>query len=376
MEHFRGVGSIVIAAALLCGLSTGVCAEEKRWTYFGLRPLGMGNAFVGVADDHNALFYNPAGLARLPEWDVEIINPTISTNLNTIKFAQKASDSGTKKDISLLTDELGKRHFASLPIAPHVVGPHFGIGMGVDDFFSMVVHGDVSVDLEVGATTLIPVGFGFNFLDKKLSLGIAPKVIGRVAVIDRLDMDTISLFLSQSADDTKETSQESLSKKLSSLIEGGWGLGVDVGMLYSPPAPMNPTLGISIADVGSSSYNKLNVFSIDKTPAPRQAAVNTGVSLRPFSYGPMYLLLALDAHMVNQPLDYSHKLNAGAELGLGQVLKFQAGMKEGYPTAGMQLDLWLMTLRLATYAIDHGPVVGLNENFVERRIALQLNLLI
>lgn len=31
----------------------------------GARPLAMGGAFVGVADDENALFYNPAGLASL-----------------------------------------------------------------------------------------------------------------------------------------------------------------------------------------------------------------------------------------------------------------------------------------------------------------------
>ena len=32
----------------------------------GARPLAMGSAFVGLADDLNALFFNPAGLARIP----------------------------------------------------------------------------------------------------------------------------------------------------------------------------------------------------------------------------------------------------------------------------------------------------------------------
>ena len=36
--------------------------HEFRWTHFGPRPLAMGNAYTAVADDHNALFYNPAGL--------------------------------------------------------------------------------------------------------------------------------------------------------------------------------------------------------------------------------------------------------------------------------------------------------------------------
>ena len=37
--------------------------QENKWTHFGTRPLAMGNA-VAVSDDF-ALFYNPAGLARL-----------------------------------------------------------------------------------------------------------------------------------------------------------------------------------------------------------------------------------------------------------------------------------------------------------------------
>ncbi|MBX9836986.1 MAG: hypothetical protein K2X69_01600 [Silvanigrellaceae bacterium] len=30
--------------------------------YLGARPLGMGDAFVAVADDENAIFHNPAGI--------------------------------------------------------------------------------------------------------------------------------------------------------------------------------------------------------------------------------------------------------------------------------------------------------------------------
>ncbi|MCB0384245.1 MAG: hypothetical protein KDD43_02535, partial [Bdellovibrionales bacterium] len=32
--------------------------------YISTRAMGMGNAFTAVADDHSAMFYNPAALAR------------------------------------------------------------------------------------------------------------------------------------------------------------------------------------------------------------------------------------------------------------------------------------------------------------------------
>ena len=51
----------------------------------------MGNAYVSIADDFNALFYNPAGLARLNDWDFEIINPTIETGDDSYNIASDFS---------------------------------------------------------------------------------------------------------------------------------------------------------------------------------------------------------------------------------------------------------------------------------------------
>ena len=60
-------------------------AGELKWTHYGLRPLAMGNAYVAVADDYNALFYNPAGLARLDSWSLEVFNPRLGVSATTIK---------------------------------------------------------------------------------------------------------------------------------------------------------------------------------------------------------------------------------------------------------------------------------------------------
>ncbi|MGQ9707961.1 MAG: hypothetical protein ACUVUR_03690, partial [bacterium] len=38
----------------------------------GARPVAMGQAFTGVADDANALFYNPAGLALNSQFDASV----------------------------------------------------------------------------------------------------------------------------------------------------------------------------------------------------------------------------------------------------------------------------------------------------------------
>jgi len=64
--------SLSILLTLLVGLvSTGITVSAQPYTSVaalfeigvGARPAGLGNAFVGLADDETAAFYNPAGLA-------------------------------------------------------------------------------------------------------------------------------------------------------------------------------------------------------------------------------------------------------------------------------------------------------------------------
>ena len=61
----------MIMVILLMG-AISVCVEVTCWADFedlgvGARPIGMGNAYTALADDVNAIYYNPAGLAQLDE---------------------------------------------------------------------------------------------------------------------------------------------------------------------------------------------------------------------------------------------------------------------------------------------------------------------
>lgn len=58
----------------------------------GARPVGMGNAFVGLSDDINSIFINPAGLAGLKTWQVH----SMTTNLiNAIPYISLAGTYNT-----------------------------------------------------------------------------------------------------------------------------------------------------------------------------------------------------------------------------------------------------------------------------------------
>jgi hypothetical protein len=59
------VATITLLVALAGAAAPPARADVPHPTLQGIRPLGMGDAFVAVVDDRNALYYNPAGLARL-----------------------------------------------------------------------------------------------------------------------------------------------------------------------------------------------------------------------------------------------------------------------------------------------------------------------
>jgi hypothetical protein len=59
----------------------------------GARPAGMGDAFVGLADDSNALFWNPAGLALVPAPQLSLMHTQylVETSYQFASYAQPLS---------------------------------------------------------------------------------------------------------------------------------------------------------------------------------------------------------------------------------------------------------------------------------------------
>ncbi len=365
LKNLFSTGLVVLA----CINTSRVWAKELKWTHYGLRPLGMGNAYVAVADDFNAIFYNPAGLARLQEWHGELINPYFAVSKSSSDLFKNLSDlqaSQTDQVLAALDDMTGRAYYAGAGLTPHLIFPGFGVGMGLDTYASLSIHGDISVDVDSRATALVPVAYAQNFWGERLSLGAAVKFVGTGGIDKNFSIADIDSF--------KSSGQQSNSPKLSDFVDAGAGVGLDTGLLFTPKdQPMEPTLGVSITDFGGTPLKGIGAYLTPKTRAP---SVNTGVSLKPYKSSWSYLLTSLDVHSINTRDHFSKKLNLGLEYGLGSILKLQTGLHQGEMTAGFQLDAWLLVLRFATYSEQIGSSAGADELFSERRYILQLKVLI
>ncbi|SME89967.1 hypothetical protein [Pseudobacteriovorax antillogorgiicola] len=347
-----------------------IAKQQPAWTHYGLRPLGMGNAFVAVADDFNALFYNPAGLARLDTWDAELINPTLKWSAEAQGLVEDFQDlGGTSETLELIEKNTGESQMFGLNLTPHLVFRNFGFGLGVDVELSMIFHRDISVDVQSGVTVIMPFSFAFNLLDDRLSLGFSIKARAFGGVDREFSMEDIeALGDNNDSDTTNDDTQE-----LSDFVLGGLGVGTDFGLLFTPTKTLEPTIGLSITDFGGTAYEEANI-SGEALGAPPVVlpSVNVGLSLKPYKKNRSYVTTAIDMHSINHPYSFSQKLQLGVEYGYGQFFKVQGGLYKGYPTAGLQLDVGIINLRLVTYAEEIGSVAGYQPS---RRYALQIKLL-
>ncbi|MBC7660151.1 MAG: hypothetical protein H7249_10615 [Chitinophagaceae bacterium] len=343
---------------------------SQPWTHYGLRPLGMGNAYVAVADDFNALFYNPAGLARLKTWDGELLNPAITATKNVnglVKDAKNLKSGSTSDTLNLVEKNTGENFDVGLSLTPHLIFPNFGIGLGLDVSAQSQFHRDVTVDLDAGVRAVLPIAIAKSFFDDRLSIGVGIKVRARVGIDQNFSMDDIAAFQSASQTNTS-------GKKLDDYVKAGTGYGGDIGMLFTPQKQYEPTLGLSVTDIGGTPYKQYKVKDSTLGAPPIQLpSVNVGLSAKPIQGSWYYLMTAVDMHSINQPYSFSKKFNLGVEGGLGNILKIQTGVYQGYYTAGVQFDVGLFNLRLVTYAEELGNTAGFKE---DRRIAAQLKFIL
>lgn len=87
-KHLRSISRFILLVAgiyLATSHQTPVTVfgafKDSGW---GTRPLGMGGAFTGIADDTNAPLYNPAGIWQIEHFQATFMNAKLFTGLDAV----------------------------------------------------------------------------------------------------------------------------------------------------------------------------------------------------------------------------------------------------------------------------------------------------
>lgn len=151
----------------------------------GARPQGLGGAFCALADDHNAIYYNPAGLAKLTF-------PTLSSTYQTLfslpKLRYQSLDLAfplkNHKALAFVMQTFGKDIYQERCA-------FFSFAKSISKNFAGGVNGkylELKIE-EAGKTSSLSVDIGFLYdIRKNISLGMMAKNINKPFLGEKLPL--------------------------------------------------------------------------------------------------------------------------------------------------------------------------------------------
>jgi hypothetical protein len=340
------------------------------------RALGMGDAFTAVADDYNAVMYNPAGLARRDSGEVNMsLEGAFAQAFSDFyKDASATSDAnyvGQSAKLQAYTDLLSKYYGKTFAVRMGLfegawVRPHWGIAVIPMDFtLEYKVHNQVTPAINVRAYADSTVAFGYGkdwkaVLPGRLSWGVTGKLINRGyanKMVTALDLMVDSSIFKQSD------------------LKNGYTLDADVGFLYTPLLPSDGFFSLFRLAKPTYSLVTRNVFDYGFTatgsggekPEKLHRVIDIGSK---YEYPSVFLFGGrgtLDIRDIMHPNWNIRKgLHVGFEFDWAMASwwkgAYRFGYSEGYLTAGLSALFAVFNLDLVTYSEDVGTYDNPKEN--------------
>jgi hypothetical protein len=337
-----------------------------------VRTSGMGGVFetTGLYDQN--FFGNPARVCANPSWRVTILDPSIETDTSAISHVSAVTSSGNT--VQKIAETSGSdNHLRLQTTMPGYFLPvsmsrkwALGIALITSEQLDFGLRNNYEVDTQAFIDIGPAITFGRTFLeDDSLAVGVTGHFAYRLSsrspytVLDLLNGTSFS---------PKDVGGE------------GTDIDFDIGAtkkLNWHPADMDLEVALAVDDVLGGRYNGTLLHPVNAPNRPQFAyrGFGGGISVHRndvfFLHDPVIALEASDIGTRNQYGSFYRTLHLGGETRLIGVLLARLGLNQGYFTAGVGIDLRVLTIDVATY----GEELGLNAgDMQDRRYALRVAL--
>jgi hypothetical protein len=352
-----------------------------------VRPNSIGGAFTAIANDENAIWTNPAGIARIRKARsrkgihlISFPNLIFGANTESQSFIQGISSRGNQDNLESLADNFSvdKPLWSSVSAFPLIM---FEFGKSPSSFGAFthtklkatVSSSDNSI---VNTEAISDIGSVFTMAytnrTNRFNMGLSLRYTKRYAFEEAISVATLA--------DTN-----ALQREFKENSNATSAFAVDAGMLFTLSDFWFPTFGIAVMDLPISCKNEyLNPFSQkrekvcgtvfkgsisnpDALSVVEPTNLKVGFSITPRLSRKLALRIALDMHHIhtNSGIDnYGLKnipllkqLHAGVELVTGNPLLpaplyLAMGVNQGFYTMGWGFKVGGLAIDFSTFGRD------------------------
>lgn len=339
----RKIQIFVYTLLILFSISGPLSASELPTLFRGIRPLGMGGAFITLSDDENAMFYNPAGLNDVEGFGgIDLINPLIEVSESSLDLYKDLKDidpNNTTQVTDLLNRFMGKHQHIRAAFFPNLFFHNFAIGaLGqatLDAEIRNRADPRVITDAKVDNGLLAAVAYGL--LDNTLQIGVTGKFIQRQGIS--------KTFTAVDIASNKFDPLSDLDNKNDFAFDLGAKINIDIPIV-------KPSFGVVLQNITDLDFEQLGKL-------PQQ--LNVGLAINP-GFWIVSSTLAAEIDDITKQIDVDNdiykRIHLGVEVRFPAVLTVRGGFNQGYLTAGAALDVWILKIEYATYAEELGAVAG------------------
>jgi hypothetical protein len=336
--------------------------ELIRQPYPGVRPTGMGNAFLAISDDNNAMWYNPAGLARVKGVHLSLIDTSLAVDSeDTFNRLNNAIFNGDYNNL-IRPD----RQFFRFNFRPTLLMQYFSFSIfsHATSFTKLSNLSNLNAKIDLYSFNDIGAAVGFAVpMGPYFSAGVTGRFFNRTGVDAYITgaqlLSSLGLPLAQPSQDQILGAAY---QQLSRMVGVGFGLAIDVGVMGTVPLPKGypkVTFAAVMDDVGKTTFRGYNGIA---APARVDESLHLGSAVQ-YDFG--------KKGQINLAFDYRNLLQ-----GYGGILRnacmgveyrhpyfsVRGGLSQGYPTAGLSVEFPPSTrIHLSTFAVELGQNLWENQ---------------
>ena len=305
-----------------------------------VRCLAMGSACISQAKGAQALFLNPAALARVQGFDFILAQLKAGVSKDAVDFSKQFS--GSTFAASDLNKLYGKYLAADVDARSGFVMPNFGFGVYSNNYTTMQFNDPAfpTFDMALIADYGYAIG-GATLLNEQSAFGATFRHVKRWGGSQTIGVNTL-------------TGASANSLASNNFQDHGVGQALDLAYMTAFNHPMKPILSVVWRDVGVTTFNKTQGTSAP----PRQVDnISVGLSMeQELSFIKMYYALEY-SNATDYSIEPYKRFHGGVEASLGP-LDLRGGINQGYVSYGVGIDLWFFELEAASYATEMGNYAG------------------